>query len=113
MILIRQLRWDAWNISHILERHNMTPERVEEACHADASDIKVELTHDKRLLVLAPLADGFLIAVVLAPEGDGIYYPVTARQTKRQERRRYAEWKASQVNEQARGSDDPKDEPHP
>lgn len=91
----------------------MTPERVEEACHADPADIKVELTHDRRLLVLAPLADGYLIAVVLAPEGDGVYYPVTARQTKRQERRRYAEWKASQANEQAQGSDRTSGEPHP
>lgn len=91
----------------------MTPERVEEACHADAAGIKVELTHDQRLLVLAPLADGYLIAVVLAPEGDGVYYPVTARQTKRQERRRYAEWKASQANEQTQGSDHTKDESHP
>jgi len=76
------------------ERHGITPEQVEEACYGDSTLIKVEETYKNRLLLLAPRDNGRLLAVVLVPEGEGVYYPVPARPTNRQERRRYASWRA-------------------
>ena len=90
---IKCLRWDEFNTNHIWERHKITRERVEEACYGESKFIKVEETYNHRLLVLAPRGSNQLLAVVLVPEGDGVYYPVTARPTKRQERNRYASWR--------------------
>ena len=93
-LIVKRIRWDEFNIAHIAERHEITPEQVEEACYGDNTLIKVEETYKNRLLLLAPRDNGRLLAVVLVSEGEGVYYPVTARPTKRQERRRYASWRA-------------------
>jgi uncharacterized DUF497 family protein len=94
MIEIRGLVWDEHNVPHIWERHQLVPEQVEEACHADPEHILVEETYDHRLRIIAPRPNGKLLVVILAPEGEGSYYVVTAKPPKRQELRRYAEWKA-------------------
>ena len=90
---IKKIRWDEFNATHIWERHNITREQVEEACYGESRFIKVEETYNNRLLVLAPRGNNQLLAVVLVPEGNGVYYPVTARPTKRQERNRYTSWR--------------------
>jgi uncharacterized DUF497 family protein len=86
---IRRLIWDAWNIAHIA-RHDVTSEEVEEVCHGDA--FFSENTYKGRIRVIGPNATGRLLTVILAPEGQGIYYPVTARPASRKERQRYREY---------------------
>ena len=90
MIEIQELVWDEHNVLHIWERHQLTPEQVEEVCHADPKDILVEETYNNRLRIIAPRPDGKLLVVILASEGEGSYYVVTAKPPKRQELRRYA-----------------------
>ena len=88
-VVLKKLVWDEWNSAHIA-RHNVAPEEVEEAVCQDA----VVLTGKKgRVHLIAPTRKNRLIAVILDPEPDedGIYYPVTARDASRKERRYYAQ----------------------
>jgi len=45
-------------------------------------------------LVVGPRSDGKLFAVVVAPKGAGMFYPVSARRASTKERQTYQEWKA-------------------
>jgi hypothetical protein len=69
MIEIRELVWDEHNVPHIWERHHLTPEQVEEACHANYEHVLVEETYGHRLRILAPRPNGKLLVVILAPKG--------------------------------------------
>lgn len=90
---IQGIRWDAWNIAHIWERHQLRPEQVEEVCYGRREDILVEETHSSRLRIIGPKHDGKLLVIILAQEGPDTYYVVTAKPPKRQELRRYYDWK--------------------
>lgn len=98
---IQVLLWDETNEKHILEKHHITRADVEEICYTDSSSFLVEDGHDGRYRVIGPRKDGKILVVILAPEDEsrGIYYPVTAKQTKRQELRRYLAWKAGTEHE--------------
>ena len=85
MILIRRLICDSWNVDHIA-RHRVTPDEVEEVCHGTPL---VQRSYKGRIVLLGPTATGRLLAVILAPEGRGVYYPVTARPASRKERALY------------------------
>jgi uncharacterized DUF497 family protein len=98
---IQELVWDSFNESHIWEKHQITRAEVEEICLSDSPSFLVEVTHDGRYRVIGPRNDGKVLVVILAPEDEerGIYYPVTEKQTKRQELRRYIAWKAGTSDE--------------
>ena len=86
MVYIRLLIWDAWNVAHIA-RHQVSLEEVEEVCHGEpvTSD-----TYKGRLRVVGPTLSRRMLTVILAPkDGEGVYYPVTARPADRRERRNY------------------------
>ena len=85
MPYILLLRWDAWKVPHIA-RLQVAPTEVEEVCHGTPmfSD-----TYLERLRVLGPTNTGRMLTVILAHEGDLIYYVITARRASRRERRRY------------------------
>jgi uncharacterized DUF497 family protein len=85
MRIVRRLIRDSWNVAHIA-RHNVVPREVEEVCHGDHI---VRETYAGRLMLIGPTAGGRMLAVVLAPEGDDGYYPVTARPADRKERTIY------------------------
>lgn len=51
-------------------------------------------TYNNRYLVIAPLSNKRLLAIVLASVGESKYYPVSARIASKKERRMYQEWKA-------------------
>ncbi|MFI5272548.1 MAG: hypothetical protein ACHQ4H_05880 [Ktedonobacterales bacterium] len=91
---IHQLVWDDWNRGHIWDRHQLTPEVVEEVCYGDAEKLYAEQTYGGRYLLVGPRRGGKLFAVVLAPKGAGQYYPVSARRASQKERRAYRAWKA-------------------
>ena len=85
MIHIRRLRWENWNIAHIA-RHGVTPEEVEEVCHGDFFLLQGT---KRRIILIGPTDAGQILAVVLEHEGEGNYYPVTARPASRKERSWY------------------------
>lgn len=85
MIFIRRLIWDSWNTAHIA-RHDVAPEEAESVCHGDPL---VQQGKKGRLLVIGPTAVGRMLTVVVDPEGDDVYYPVTARPASRRERAMY------------------------
>ncbi|HKV83257.1 MAG TPA: hypothetical protein VJN88_01785 [Ktedonobacterales bacterium] len=91
---IAELEWDHVNEAHMLAAHGVTRTDVEEVCYGDPANILVEDTHTGRYRVMGPRHDGKILVVILNPKGSGRFYPVTAKPTKRQELRRYNDWKA-------------------
>lgn len=89
MIYVRRLIWDDWNVEHIAH-HAVKLEEVEEVCH---SDPVVRRTRDGRFLVIGRTDAGEFLTVILDPEGNGVYYPVTARPASDVERRYYQKQK--------------------
>jgi uncharacterized DUF497 family protein len=90
---IHELDWDHVNEPHIWEKHHISRAEVEEVCYGDPENLLVEDAYNGRYRVIGPRQDGKLLVVILSPKGAGIYYPVTAKPTKRQELRRYQNWK--------------------
>jgi len=86
-LYIRLLIWDTWNVAHIA-RHEVTPEEVNEVCHGE---FVAEEGYKGRIRFVGPTSAGWMLAVVLEPQGEDIYYPITARPASRKERRRYEE----------------------
>jgi uncharacterized DUF497 family protein len=88
-MLVRQLIWDNWNITHIA-RHNVIPEEVEELCHANP---QTEAANKGRIRVTGETSKGRIISAFLDPEPKtGEYYTVSARDASKKERRLYEEW---------------------
>lgn len=87
MIDIRRLHWDPGNVTHIA-RHQVSPEEVEDACQ---NSPMVSQSYMGRLRVIGPTDFGRMLIVILDPESNDVYYPVTARPASRKERRRYEE----------------------
>lgn len=85
MIFVRRLVWDNLNVVHIA-RHEVIPEEVEEVCHGKPLVLQ---SYKDRLVFIGPTAAGRMLAVILDPEGKGMYYPVTARPASRKERALY------------------------
>jgi len=93
MLHIHRLRWDDWNIAHIA-RHQVTQDEVEEACRGEPV---FSQTYKERIRVIGPTSSGRVLTVILDPEGEDIYYPVTARPASRRERRRYRQLKGGEI----------------
>jgi len=83
MIEIKRLVWDDWNVEHI-RKHKVSVGEVEEACKRRRKTLK---SYQKRLLVFGQTKEKRFLTIVLAPEGKGKYYVVTARNISRKERR--------------------------
>ena len=92
MIAIRRLVWDDWNVAHIA-RHGVTPEDMEEVCQGS---YLVRQTYQARFMVIGPNVAGNLLSAILAPEGEGAYYVVTARPSAKQEHRIYRDTKGGE-----------------
>ena len=89
MLHIRRLTWDPGNIAHIT-RHEVTVDEAEEVCYGDPVLLQSYLG---RIIVMGPTQEGRMLAVVLDPAGEDVYYPVTARPASRKERRYYHQQK--------------------
>jgi len=85
-IVVKKLIWDKYNIEHI-KKHNVTVAEVEEIA-------KSTLAHKKakkgRYLIIGR-AGKRILSVVLNRKGLGVYYPVTARDAAKKERRQVYE----------------------
>lgn len=89
MLYIRRIVWDEWNVAHIA-RHGVTPDEVEAVCHGEFIHRE---SYGGRVLIIGPARPQRMLAIVLAPEEDDTFYPVTARVADRKERRQYTEEK--------------------
>ena len=87
MLDVRGLTWDPTNVAHIA-RHGITADDVVAVC--EGSHI-VREGYTQRLMLIGPVGNDRMVAVILDPEGDDIYYPVTARPASRRERMMYAQ----------------------
>ena len=86
---IRGLRWDDWNRAHLArEHHTVSEEEVREVL-AGPSIALSSKTNPRRPLFIGPTRRGRMLVIVLDPEGDGTYYPVSGCPTHRSERRYY------------------------
>ena len=74
-------------MAHIA-RHPVTSDEVEEVCHGEHI---VRQSYSDRLMLIGPAISGRMLAIVLEPGEEGVYYPVTARPASRKERRLYRE----------------------
>ncbi len=81
------LIWNDRNIAHIA-RHDVTSDEVEDVCQGEFVSSE---TYKGRFRVVGPTKTGRMLTVILEPQGEEVYYPVTARPASRQERRRYLE----------------------
>ncbi len=83
-------RWTAWNITHIARKnHEATPEEVEQVVFSDTSI--AGQAHSGRIRIIGQTKAGRLLTVVLDPEGDGIWFCVTAHPPSAENRKRYKE----------------------
>lgn len=85
MVVINRLIWDEWNLVHI-SRHQVNPSEVEEICIGSPYTTQ---TYAGRIRVIGLTQTGRMLTAILAPEGEGVYYPVTARPTSSKEHRIY------------------------
>lgn len=86
MLTVNRLVWDSWNVTHIA-RHAVTPEEVEEVCHGDHV---LGQAYGGRLMLIGSTTGGRILAVILNPQAEpAVYYPITARDADRKERRLY------------------------
>jgi uncharacterized DUF497 family protein len=85
-IVIKKLIWDEWNSEHI-KKHNITIVEVEEA-------IKNVLTHikgNKGKYIAIGRSGKRMISIIIGRESSGVYYPVSARDAAKKERKRVYE----------------------
>lgn len=84
MLDILHLDWEQEvNVAHIWERHRLTAEEVEAVCHGEHFFTE---TYGGRLRLIGPSPYGRMLTIILAPKGNGVFYPVTARPASRKER---------------------------
>ncbi len=89
-VVIKKLIWDEWNVAHIA-RHNVLPEEVEEICRTNS---QTEVANKGRVRITGLTKKGRMTSTFLDPElEDGIYYPVSARDASKKERRSYKIWR--------------------
>ncbi len=94
----RRLVWDDWNLPHIV-RHDVTPDEVEAACHAQPVFFKQ--SYKGRIMIFGMTPAGRLLAIVIGPVPDapaGTFYPFTARTAHRSERRDYERLKEGPIS---------------
>jgi len=83
---VTTLVWDEWNVEHI-KNHQVSVREVEEACE---SKTKTKEAGGGRLFVFGKTKQGRRLIVVVSPKREKhSYYPVTARDMSRKERRWY------------------------
>jgi len=85
MLYVQELLFDDWNEDHVAQ-HSVIPEEVEEVCLGAPF---VSKTRGGRLRVIGQTEAGRYLTIILVPRGGGVYYPITARDATKAERRLY------------------------
>jgi uncharacterized protein len=90
---IHEFVWSQDRIDHI-DRHNVTPDEVEEACFGQALVQRAKSGGQNPVYyVLGQTDAGRHLFCVVIQFSDGKGYPVTARPMTDKEKRRYRQWK--------------------
>lgn len=84
-MIIKKLVWDGWNIAHIA-RHHVTKEEVEEVCQSKNIFNKWK---NKVYRVIGQTENGRYLTIFLSPRSGQSYYPVTARDATKTERKTF------------------------
>jgi uncharacterized DUF497 family protein len=92
IVIIKSLVWDEANIAHIA-LHEVTKDEVDEVCQNAPN---LEEGYSGRIRLIGSSQSGRMLAVVLAPKEEHIYYVVTARPASRKERKHYKEIKGGE-----------------
>ncbi len=92
-ITIKELIWDQYNLEHI-KKHNVTQKEVEEVAK---STLVHKKTTKSRYLIIGRSGTRIL-TVIVNRKGLGIYYPVTARDAAKKERRKVYEKEKNQIS---------------
>jgi uncharacterized protein len=85
MVYVRRLIWNPGGVAHVA-RHQVTPDEVEEVCHGEHI---VRQAYGGRIMLIGLTRANKMLSVILEPEGEDVYYPVTARSASRKEQRIY------------------------
>lgn len=85
MLRIEGLIWDEEAEEHI-GQHHISIDEVEEAVKNGAEDRRYLKRHRGYLVMISQTDGGRYLTVVLDEEGDGFWYPVTARDATPSER---------------------------
>jgi uncharacterized DUF497 family protein len=95
------LQWEAWNIRHIWERHQVVPRQVEEVF---AGTPYARPTYRERFLVVGPTVSGEMMAIVIGPSDvdPNIYQVFSARKASRRERKDYEQQRQAETDTGAR-----------
>lgn len=88
---IQELLWDEWNENHI-ERKGISVQDVYEVCVNEQYPPLIEKSRRGTLAIWGRTGAGAFLLVILAPRGEGSFYPVTARMMQERERWRYQKW---------------------
>ena len=86
--------WNAANVEHIA-LHGITPEEAEQVIENDPLDAGAVLRNGEARTLHLGETDAGRVLVVVITERDGKYRVVTARPSRRQERKFYAQHKAA------------------
>ena len=85
-MIISGLEWDDNNLEHIIEKHSITPEEVEDICFGQHYAFTVKY---KRKALFGQAMSGKYLMVVLERLSNNIFRPITARNMTPDERRKY------------------------
>lgn len=91
-IVVKELVWDQANVEHI-KKHNVVQDEVEEVAGNIITHKKVKLW---RYSIFGRVGSRML-TVIIKRRGVGIYYPVTARDSAKKERKRVYKYEKEKV----------------
>ncbi len=87
MVYIIELIWDRRNVAHI-DRHNVTPQEVEEVCFTNHYSHRVGgRGRYRRYMVIGQSETGRYLTIFVDFQRRCVFYPVTARDAAENERR--------------------------
>lgn len=91
-IVIKKLVWDKYNIEHI-KKHGVVQDEVEEIAKGIITHKKVKLG---RYSIFGRVGSRILTVIINRKE-TGVYYPITARDAAKKERRKIYEKEKKQI----------------
>ena len=90
MVRIKDFLWDKDNIAHIIDKHGVNPEEVEEACFFNPL---VRKTKKDRYFVFGQTQSGRYLTIIIENLGGGWIKVITARAMVISERRKYRKFR--------------------
>lgn len=83
VIRVKELIWDEYNSDHI-SKHSVSIGEVEQVCKGI---ITARFGHSRRYLIIGQTKEKRILTIFLARKAKGVFYPVSARDSSRKERR--------------------------